>query len=109
NQQETKSNVIDISIKGVKFKNLNFDSTSSITKIVCPYFNLELKVKLFKFIRKSDSSDNSDNSDSEVVIAIEEFGDNNNDWMIWIELLTRINDYSNNYGHGNRNNQDLCA
>ncbi len=77
---ETKADALDISVHGVRFKNVNF-KTNSIKAIKCPNLQLSLNVTQSRFLRKTDS---------EVIVILEQFENNTKDWMKWIELLTRV-------------------
>jgi hypothetical protein len=71
---------IDISMHGVKFETSGA-GIASVTAIICPKMEVVLAVKKFEEIRRDGSR---------AVALLIEFDNNLDDWMRWVEIITRI-------------------
>jgi hypothetical protein len=71
---------IDISMHGVKFETYGA-GIASVTAIICPKMEVVLAVKKFEEIRRDGSR---------AVALLIEFDNNLDDWMRWVEIITRI-------------------
>ncbi|MBF0391890.1 MAG: VWA domain-containing protein [Alphaproteobacteria bacterium] len=73
---------IDISMHGVKFETYGA-GIASVTAIICPKMEAVLAVKKFEEIRRDGSR---------AVALLIEFDNNLDDWMRWVEIITRIDE-----------------
>ncbi|MEO5338290.1 MAG: VWA domain-containing protein [Magnetospirillum sp. WYHS-4] len=78
--QNRETPAIDISMHGVKFETHGV-GVETLARIICPQMEVVLAVKKFQEIRRDGSR---------VVALLVEFEDNLDDWMRWVEIITRI-------------------
>jgi hypothetical protein len=78
--QKQETPAINISMHGVKFEAQDVKA-ASVTRIICPNMDVALGVKKSQIVRHDDSS---------AVAMLVEFDNNLDDWMRWVEIITRI-------------------
>ncbi|CAK0756120.1 VWFA domain-containing protein [Azospirillaceae bacterium] len=82
NGDERYGSAINISMHGIKFKT-NGCNINSVVKIICPRIRVALKVVRANIVRS--------NADYAIAMLIE-FENNLDDWMRWVEIITRIDE-----------------
>ncbi|CAA6606327.1 MAG: VWA domain-containing protein [Alphaproteobacteria bacterium] len=78
--EKRETPAINLSMHGVKFETHGAE-VKVVTKIICPNMDVVLGVKKFQEIRRDGSSS---------VALLIEFENNLDDWMRWVEIITRI-------------------
>ncbi len=78
---EHSGDVVNVSMKGVFFETTEFDA-DGIQRISSEKHGVDLAVKNSIIIRQGESG---------VAIMLVEFENDENAWMSWIELMTRLN------------------
>ncbi|CAA7622134.1 conserved hypothetical protein [Magnetospirillum sp. LM-5] len=78
--EKRETAAINLSMHGVKFETHGAE-VKAVTKIICPNMDVVLGVKKFQEIRRDGSRS---------VALLIEFENNLDDWMRWVEIITRI-------------------
>jgi hypothetical protein len=82
--QPAQSPAIDISMQSVKFA-AGEAEVKAVTRIICPKMGVELGVVQSKINRQEAQH---------AVATLVEFDNNLDDWMCWVEIITRIDQKS---------------